>query len=240
MPENPPAAIILAPHQDDESLCCGGTIALLRQNNIECHIVFLTDGSRSHEIVLGINRDPSPKEIAKIRKRESIMACKTLGVDSMHIHHLGAPDGFLTKNIESTSQTLYETTQKITSRIKILFAPHELDNHQDHKAAAKIANLFHAQLPRPCEKLSYITWGSDEDTYTQEKIEIDVTSVLSKKIAAISCYQSQISKLFPKQKKPVISQNFVSKLQNAPHETFYPSTDGITITKMLECKNQLK
>jgi len=41
-------ALIVAPHQDDETLGCGGTIALKRRAGAEVCIVFLTDGSRSH------------------------------------------------------------------------------------------------------------------------------------------------------------------------------------------------
>ena len=42
------SAVIFAPHQDDETLGCGGTIILKTQAAAQVTIVFLTDGSTSH------------------------------------------------------------------------------------------------------------------------------------------------------------------------------------------------
>ncbi|TCK85302.1 PIG-L family deacetylase [Albibacterium bauzanense] len=41
-------SLILVPHPDDESLACGGTIALLRKNKFSVHLIFITDGTMSH------------------------------------------------------------------------------------------------------------------------------------------------------------------------------------------------
>lgn len=41
---NQRSAIVFSPHQDDETLGCGGMIALRRAQNIPVSVVFLTDG----------------------------------------------------------------------------------------------------------------------------------------------------------------------------------------------------
>src|SRR5579885_2284019 len=45
---NDAPALIIAPHHDDETLGCGGVIALKRAAGVPVQVVILTDGSRSH------------------------------------------------------------------------------------------------------------------------------------------------------------------------------------------------
>lgn len=40
--------LVVAPHHDDESLGCGGAIALLRQHGCPVHALMVSDGMRSH------------------------------------------------------------------------------------------------------------------------------------------------------------------------------------------------
>jgi hypothetical protein len=61
-------AIIFAPHQDDETLGCGGTIIRKKQAGANLQIVFMTDGCRSHahlmtEIEPAQSRWVEPKEL---------------------------------------------------------------------------------------------------------------------------------------------------------------------------------
>ena len=45
----PRAAMVFAPHPDDETLGCGGTVVKLRRAGVDVHIVFMTDGRHSHD-----------------------------------------------------------------------------------------------------------------------------------------------------------------------------------------------
>src|SRR5690606_38092378 len=40
--------LVIAPHPDDETLGCGGVIALATCRNVRVHTVFVTDGGASH------------------------------------------------------------------------------------------------------------------------------------------------------------------------------------------------
>ena len=40
--------LVVAPHQDDESLGCGGAIALLAQAGVPVRVLFVSDGTKSH------------------------------------------------------------------------------------------------------------------------------------------------------------------------------------------------
>ena len=49
------SAIVFAPHPDDETLGCGGTIIKKRQAGAKISIVFMTDGRTSHGHLMDIN-----------------------------------------------------------------------------------------------------------------------------------------------------------------------------------------
>ena len=55
-------ALVFAPHQDDETLGCGGTILKKRAAGAEVGLVFLADGGTSHEKLM------VPQEMATLRE----------------------------------------------------------------------------------------------------------------------------------------------------------------------------
>ncbi len=67
-------AIIFSPHQDDETLGCGGTIIRKHEAGAKIKIVFMTDGSRSH------HRFIPEDELIMLRQQEAIKAAQILGV----------------------------------------------------------------------------------------------------------------------------------------------------------------
>ena len=83
--------VVFAPHQDDETLGCGGLIARKRNEGLPVHIVFLTDGSASHPGHPAL----SPADISIMRHQEALAALAVLGVESGAIHFLNVADGTL-------------------------------------------------------------------------------------------------------------------------------------------------
>ena len=91
-PDSAPV-LIIAPHQDDCTLGCGGLIFQKRLAGQPVEILYLTDGAASH-------RDHphlSPATISKLRKDEARVANNRLGVDSAALRFLDLPDGRLDK-----------------------------------------------------------------------------------------------------------------------------------------------
>jgi N-acetylglucosamine malate deacetylase 1 len=70
------SALIIAPHPDDETLGCGGLIALKRAQGIDVQIVFITDGGASHDW----HPQFQAGGIAPIRHQEALAALDILGV----------------------------------------------------------------------------------------------------------------------------------------------------------------
>ena len=59
--------IVFAPHPDDETWGCGGSIAKKISEGFEVIVVILTDGRYAFSEIFGINSDPTPEELKEIR-----------------------------------------------------------------------------------------------------------------------------------------------------------------------------
>src|SRR5947209_4236656 len=86
------SAVVFAPHPDDETLGCGGTILKKRGLGAEVHVVFMTDGAQSHASLM------APAEMRALRAREGVAAAAALGVDEAHVHLLDFPDSRLAEH----------------------------------------------------------------------------------------------------------------------------------------------
>ena len=99
------SAIVFSPHQDDETLGCGGTILKKRRLGASVQIVYLSDGCTS---------PPSlpAHEVRTLRKQEAHAACRQLGVAPENVTFFGLPDGQLTEEkghaIERVARYLHE------------------------------------------------------------------------------------------------------------------------------------
>jgi len=79
--------VVVAPHPDDETLGCGGLLAGASRADRLRHVVFLTDGERSHP---GTGED-----LAAIRRTEAMVATAYLGLAPSQLSFLGLPDSGL-------------------------------------------------------------------------------------------------------------------------------------------------
>ncbi|WP_457630675.1 PIG-L deacetylase family protein [Oceanithermus sp.] len=89
--------LVLAPHPDDETLCCGGYIQQARAQGAEVYIAWMTsgDGFEMDEILLKHSADVSPEDLRELgirRMGEARTAAAILGVPEDHLYFLGYPD----------------------------------------------------------------------------------------------------------------------------------------------------
>lgn len=124
----PPAGPILAiaPHPDDETIGCGGTLALAADRGEVVEVVLVTDG----EATIG-GRDRVATGAA--RRRETRDACHHLGISSPIA--LGLPDG----GVASASDALVDELGRIVARLRprAILCPWPRDRHPDHLAVAQ-------------------------------------------------------------------------------------------------------
>jgi len=89
--------LVLAPHPDDESLCCGGIIQQATTMGLPVRVVFLTYGDSNQWSFLVYRKRPvfSPKvarQMGLVRHKEALAASKALGLSPEHLTFLGYPD----------------------------------------------------------------------------------------------------------------------------------------------------
>jgi LmbE family N-acetylglucosaminyl deacetylase len=188
--------LIVAPHPDDETLGCGGAIALLRQLNLPVAVVVVSDGTKSHPNSVAY---PPPK-LKKLREQESLAALAILGVAPEAVTFLDLPDGEV--EISSKSQpAIASIDQYVTQLIpSLVFLPWRKDPHPDHRASWQLFTLAAENLNNPPRIIEYPIWDWDTEQRGDfadsiNAWRLDITNVLELKRQAIAQYRSQISDL---------------------------------------------
>jgi len=203
--------LVVAPHPDDESLGCGGAIALLRSLKYTVKILVMSDGTKSHP-----NSRKYPKDALKhLRKTETRAAMTILGVEPDHITFLELSDGavpeFGTINFQSAVTRCHAYLKLINP--KIILAPWRFDPHPDHRATSQLlfSTLKQAKsFPIP-KVIEYPIWDWDleqRQLLNQNSLysgqlnggqlnawRLDISKVLSLKQQAIATYRSQTTDL---------------------------------------------
>jgi LmbE family N-acetylglucosaminyl deacetylase len=90
--------LVVAPHPDDETLCCAGVIQRVLSAGGRASVVWITsgDGSELGELVIEKSLFGNPEKMrayAKLRMREARAAASALGVPASAQLFLGYPDG---------------------------------------------------------------------------------------------------------------------------------------------------
>lgn len=146
------STLVIAPHPDDETLGCGGLVAMLRRRQVPVHIVFLTDGSMSHG-----GRD---SDLVGTRRREAVAAADVLGVGEADLTFLDHPDGSLCLHEPGATDALAGLVGAVGPGQ--LVAPHWAEPNADHAASYRIANGALRALAMPTEALVTPVWLWDQ------------------------------------------------------------------------------
>jgi len=143
----PGPCLVLAPHADDESFGCGGTIAALRAAGARVVIVVATDGARSDRY----GRDE--REVVAVRQVEARAAAQALGVGADDVRFLVLPDGSLDQHEAELVDGLRDLVAELEPT-EILVCS-RFDPHPDHLALHQ-ASLH---LSTDAVVLEYLVWG---------------------------------------------------------------------------------
>lgn len=176
--------IVFAPHNDDEILGVGGTLAKYIKRGHEVYVCELTCG-----------------EMQKTLQREALEAHKLLGIKDTFFLNLPVVQ---LRNMDQgeVNNALYEIVGRVNP--DIAYIPHRGDMHIDHEETAKAAMV--ALRPVSCsdlkaiyayETLSETEWNIPAvDNAFIPNVWVDISETIEDKINAMKCYKSQI-KEFP-------------------------------------------
>lgn len=190
--------LIVAPHPDDESLGCGGVIALLKRHGLSVSILVLSDGTQSHPN----SKKFPPNKLRKLRESECLNAAAILGLDPKNdVTFCRFPD---TQVPGEGSENFKSAVSKVKlflaiKKAQTIFVPWRRDPHPDHRASYQLIIKAKDQNHKIFE---YPIWlyKTEQKLDAPLKSEVsafrlDISSVLKLKRQAISAHCSQTTDL---------------------------------------------
>lgn len=167
--------LVIAPHPDDESIGCGGTLCRHIKQGDVVQVVFLTSGEKG-----GHGRPEA--ETIRVREQEARDAAGILGVRHFEFWH--EPDG----NVRATAAAVTRLRAKLDKfRPHTVYITHDREMHSDHRGAVRLLRSAMRGSRHRADVLMYEVW-----TPTQQLDEIvDISPFLKKKLAAVRAYRSQ-------------------------------------------------
>lgn len=182
--------IFTMPHPDDLEITCGGTIARLVALGYKVGVVHMTDG------------EPTPRGTPEARAAESRAAAEILGVSVMKTLRLTNRE---LMDCPAARYAVATEFRRYRPRVVVGMAGRTPGASPDHYQAQLIleAARFYSQLTKwddrfdgtPPHRLDWLWYRpvgiSADVTHWHSTFVVDTSDVYEKKIAAISCYQSQ-------------------------------------------------
>ena len=139
--------LIFAPHPDDETLGCGGTIAKLINAGVAVKVVLASLGEK------GYPQGVDPTQVAELRKKEFMAAMAVLGVTDMEFY--SEPDAEFKRSAHLSKQ-LNDSISRFSP--DWMFLPSPLDCHRDHVSLALCILDIWQQLDKTARVWLYEVW----------------------------------------------------------------------------------
>ena len=188
--------VVVAPHPDDESLGCGGLLALLRRAGVAVGAVLVSDGTMSHP-----NSVKFPAAARqKLREAELREALARLGVETGNLLLLNLPDGAVPgpggAGFAEAAAAL--RAYLLQQQAATVLVPWRRDPHPDHRATSQLVAA--ALAGGPIRRLEYVVWAWERaapaDLPRPGEVagwRLDIAPVLARKQAAIAAHRSQVA-----------------------------------------------
>ena len=192
--------LVMAPHPDDESLGCGGTIVKLQQLGYPAHVLFVSDGTMSHPHSASY---PAPR-LRDLRESEARNALHVLGMDADACTFMRLPDRRVPTADEPGFTDAVAGVTELLNRLKpaTLLMPWQRDPHPDHRACWQIGWQAAQEATSQPRILEYLIWlwelGTPDDLPQPDTTKIwrvDIADVIRQRDQAIAAHRSQVTRL---------------------------------------------
>jgi LmbE family N-acetylglucosaminyl deacetylase len=143
-------AVLFSPHQDDETLGCGGTLLKKTAVGANVSLVFMTDGCSSHGHLT------SQEALKDMRRQEALEAGGVLGVPSEKIFFLDHLDGQLSASQEQAVRQVSDLLQEL--KPKEVYVPYFDEPPSDHAVTYQIVRAALQGLQQEATIFEYPVW----------------------------------------------------------------------------------
>jgi LmbE family N-acetylglucosaminyl deacetylase len=185
--------LFVAPHADDETIGCGGTIAR--------HVA---EGDDVHVAVVTGHGDDAPHPLWPRKLWDDIRAEAARAMDVLGVRHLHFEEVPAVLVAEQPAWKLNKTIGGVVDKIApdVLFVPFPFDLHKDHReifhslsvawrphspTGRKIKNVYCYEVQSETHwNAPYLEAGFTPNTW------VDISAHLETKLRALACYASQI------------------------------------------------
>ena len=187
--------LVVAPHADDESLGCGGTLLRHKEEGDSIHWLLVTGMSEG----CGFS-----KEQIAVRDQEIEQVNRQYGFNSLH--RLELPPSSL--DTVAHGKIVFGISQVIEKvRPDVVYSPYRNDAHSDHKivfdavmAATKSFRYPFVKRVLTYETISETDFGmKPEDGGFKPNVYVDISSQLEKKLKILDIFASEMGEFpFPR------------------------------------------
>lgn len=208
------SALVVAPHPDDETFGCGGSVALLVRQGADVHVAFVTDGGASHPS----HPSAGPPEIAALRRAEARKATGIIGVEWERVSFLDERDGTLAGLGADRAGEAAGKIAGLLGRLApaAILTPCRLDGSSEHEASfALLSRALHqaGSKPRVFEFPVWSWWNPvlllGPMLRSRRVWRLDLRDVRDAKARAIASYASQTEPIAP-DTAPALPPGFAS------------------------------
>jgi len=161
--------LVLAPHSDDETLGCGGTIALYAGMGKEVCAAIISKGEAVNV---------KAENIVDLRRKEAHRAAEILQIKQLVF--MDFPDTALNKRYDEVTQAIRGLIQ--TFKPDMVFAPSPMDLHDDHVVVSRITMALLKEFSS--FKVAFY------EIYSPIRYNciVDISDVIDIKKKAVMCY----------------------------------------------------
>lgn len=183
-------ALVLAPHPDDETLGCGGTIRLLVESKKDVKVIFLTSGDKAEPGNPASQSTHEKKHITDyslIREKEAGKALSILGVADYEF--LRFPDRELAENYGDLLKKLLQITGDYLP--DAIYSPSMAELNPDHRTAASLSIEIQRAYSNISGRAPLKIIFYEITVPLRPNMLVDITPVYTRKRRAVKKYRSQ-------------------------------------------------
>jgi LmbE family N-acetylglucosaminyl deacetylase len=169
--------LVFSPHPDDETIGCGGSLALHTGAGDPVRVIFLTNGAKGD-----FSGKANREEYIDLRRKEAIRASQILGIRDIAFWE------YEDRNLAGSKDAISRMIKVLQEyKPQLVYVPSPLEFHPDHRAASFFV----------CEAITHCPW-ENEIAFCEIgqplwiNCLVDISGVLDRKKNAINAYKSQL------------------------------------------------